>query len=81
MEVQKAAEKMLDRIERKFWPKEKQVGNAPDQYDHIEWMLEGIEKGYILDEKAHRWLGWAQAVIHIHQGIDLDTLKHINKTS
>ena len=45
---------------------------------HIEWMLRGIELGYIQHEKAHRWLGWAQAIICIAGDSNLDELKDVN---
>jgi hypothetical protein len=56
------------------------VSHHADSFEHIEWMLKGIEDGYIKGEKAHRWLGWAQAVIHIHQDkMPLDTFKSFNR--
>ena len=45
---------------------------------HIQWMLDGIALGYITDEKAHRWLGWVQAVICIYDKVSLDDMKKIN---
>jgi len=51
-----------------------------DSYEHVVWMLTGIIEGYIKGEKGHRWLGWAQAVIHIHQeDMPIETFKIINK--
>ncbi len=45
---------------------------------HIQWMLSGIELGYITGEKAHRWLGWAQCAICVFDNIELDDLKKVN---
>ena len=55
------------------------VSAEPDSFEHVQWMLKGIIDGYIKGEKAHRWIGWAQAVIHIHQeDMPLETFKEIN---
>ncbi len=48
---------------------------------HARWMLNGISVGYIQFEKAHRWLGYAQAIIVSHGAATLDELKDINKES
>ena len=57
-----------------------EVSHLPDSYEHIEWMLKGIIDGYVIGEKAHRWIGWAQAVIHIHQeDMPLETFKGFNR--
>jgi len=56
------------------------VSNEPDSFEHIQWMLRGIVDGYVTGEKAHRWIGWAQAVIHIHhEEMPLETFKEINR--
>jgi len=56
------------------------VSDEADSFEHVEWMLKGIVDGYIKGEKAHRWIGWAQAVIHIHQeDVPLEHFKEINK--
>lgn len=47
-------------------------------YWHIVTVLENIESGEIADEKAHRWLGWAQCAI-VAAGIGtLTEMKEIN---
>ena len=48
---------------------------------HAYWMLTLIAHGDIVDEKAHRWLGWAQALLSCHNVTTLETLKAINKNS
>lgn len=48
---------------------------------HAIWMLEGIADGYVQHEKAHRWLGYAQALLVSDDVITLDQAKEINKTS
>lgn len=49
--------------------------------NHIQYMLDKISNGEIKDEKAHRWLGWAQCAICIGGGASLDALTEINKKS
>jgi len=53
----------------------------PTNLNHVRWMLEGIITEYIQHEKAHRWLGWAQACI-CQKGIaTMGELAQINKDS
>lgn len=49
--------------------------------EHCQWMLQGIVLGYIEGEKAHRWLGYAQALIVMHEVADLHKMKVINALS
>jgi len=54
------------------------AGNGMLGREHILDMLEQMESGKVFGEKAHRWLGWAQAAI-VGAGIgDLDLMKKIN---
>lgn len=46
---------------------------------HVEDMLAAIVKGKVTGDKAHRWLGWAQAVVCIGGGATLGELKKINE--
>lgn len=46
---------------------------------HAIWMLDGIQKGYIQREKAHRWLGYAQALLVSGGILTLDEVKTINR--
>lgn len=46
--------------------------------NHITWMLDEIENGNITGEKAHRWLGWAQAAAVSKGGATLEEMKQIN---
>lgn len=51
-------------------------GETPE---HAMWMLQGIQWGYIQGEKAHRWLGYAQAIL-VHTGwLTLCAAKEINR--
>jgi hypothetical protein len=49
--------------------------------DHAIWMLRGITLGYIQHEKAHRWLGYAQAIVVATSVLTLAEVKDINKRS
>jgi len=48
---------------------------------HAVWMLEGIGLGYIQHEKAHRWLGYSQAIIVELKLLSLEEMKNINLKS
>ncbi len=45
---------------------------------HAKWMLEGIAWGYVQGEKAHRWLGYAQAIVVVNGWTTLHYVKEIN---
>lgn len=47
--------------------------------EHARWLLEGISLGYVQHKKAHRWLGYAQALLVMHGDATLDDMKKINK--
>jgi hypothetical protein len=79
MNIKKAAEETLEHLNPTAWEKDARLSTNASGYDHIEWMLKGIAEGYIQYEKAHRWLGWAQACIFIQQHVPLETFKKINK--
>ncbi len=49
--------------------------------EHAIWMLAGISMGYVKDEKGHRWLGYAQALIVGDGLLTLKEVKRINKGS
>jgi len=76
MDIKKAANATLNKITSKTY--KSKVGC---DREHIEWMLDGIILGYITGEKAHRWLGWAQGIICIHESLTLEELKLINYES
>ena len=49
--------------------------------EHALWMLLGISTGYIQYEKAHRWLGYAQALIVANEIATLHDMRAINQDS
>jgi hypothetical protein len=55
------------------------LGEDATSSSHLYDMLDAIEQGTVTDNKAHRWLGWAQGVICCRGGASLDQLKEINK--
>ena len=84
MNTKVAAHDTLKVMNKPDWHKETLIEKNNDRpaadYDHIEWMLNGIIDGYIQHEKAHRWLSWAQGVIYCCQtNVNLTTFKDINK--
>ncbi|MEW8051292.1 MAG: hypothetical protein AB2754_15900 [Candidatus Thiodiazotropha endolucinida] len=78
MDIKAAAIKTREIVlDAYIWPtKPEKLGRL-----HVAWMLDQIESGQVSGEKAHRWLGWAQAaVVHANAGT-LDEMKHINKAA
>ncbi len=55
--------------------------NSGKTVGHALWMLDGIISGYAQKEKAHRWLGYAQALLVCHDAVSLDECKIANKQS
>lgn len=48
-------------------------------YIHCIDMCDMIMDGHIIDEKAHRWIGWLQACLCVNGFATLEELKAINK--
>ena len=46
--------------------------------DHMFYMIDSITKGYVIKEKAHRWLGYIQGCVVCYGGATLEDVKHIN---
>lgn len=80
MNLQKAAHNTLTLVlERsRYGAKRDLCGKTPG---HAIWMLKGIQDGYIEGEKAHRWLGYSQAIVVIEGILSLSTCKNINTES
>lgn len=78
MNIKLAAEKSLERTPPKLKPMRAPNGEG---LNHAKWLLTGILMGYIEGEKAHRWLGYAQAIMVNECVITLDDAKQINKES
>lgn len=74
MNIQTAAASTIGiAIEGSTWPTQGPLSRA-----HVVSMLERIECGEIAGEKAHRWLGWAQAACVAAGAGTLDDMKEIN---
>ena len=50
-------------------------------FSHAKWMLEEIAKGEMSDDKANRWLGYAQCILVVTKLASLEEVKNINITS
>ena len=74
MNIQLAATLTLDGQEGRV-----QRDSSGNSIEHARWMLSGIIEGYIQHEKAHRWLGYAQALIVMLGESSLDEMKRINQ--
>jgi len=75
MDIKMVAEKTLRRLS--FMP---ESGDPACGRKHIRYMLTLIIEGHITGEKAHRWLGWAQACICMQSNVSLQELKEINRS-
>lgn len=56
-----------------YWCKE-----GPLSREHILYMIRQIEWRKVIDEKAHRWMGWIQAACCNAGIVSLEQLKDIN---
>ena len=77
MNVKVASERMLQKLATTS------VGNAKrdakgKSSEHASWMLYGIAWGYVEEEKAHRWLGYAQGILVSNTIFSLEAVKKIN---
>lgn len=48
---------------------------------HLLYMNANIQEGIVAGDKAHRWLGWMQAVVYLAGAASHDDLQQINRTS
>jgi hypothetical protein len=76
MNVVEAAKNTLSYVD--FDPERSDDGDNPA---HAVWMLNGIVDGYVQHEKAHRWLGYAQALLVCAGIISLNDAKRCNRDS
>ncbi len=75
MDLRQAAESTRHLVmDEGKWPAEPQSLSRL----HITWMLDCIESEDVMGEKAHRWLGWAQAAAVMAGAGTLDDMKEIN---
>ena len=75
MDVREAAGYTLEAIRHKYWH------SAVHEFDrgHIFYMLNEIRfSAEMKNDKANRWLGWAQAVICQNTDLSLGDMKDIN---
>ncbi len=75
MNIQKAAERTIAHVSD-FCVERDPEGRTTE---HACWMLNGIIEGYIQNEKAHRWLAYAQAIIVLKNEATLNEMKAANK--
>lgn len=75
MDVVKASVSTFSSIKSK-----QDIGRDPlgKSVSHALWMLKRISKGFIVDERAHRWLGYAQGLLVVHGELTLDEVRNIN---
>lgn len=71
MDIKRAAQRTKDKIKSNCI----YTSTMGCDKEHLKWMLDGIILGYITGEKAHRWLGWAQAIIVVNLNSNLEEMK------
>lgn len=76
MDIVKAAQNTIPFVEKSL-----RLPHYNHEYgrNHIEDMLNKIVSGEISGDKAHRWLGYAQAAVVFGGGASLEIMKQINK--
>ena len=79
MNTKKAAELLLNKISTAPSVGSAERNSEGKGVDHAIWMLAGIKLGYIQSEKAHRWLGYAQALLVEGKIISLAVAKDVNR--
>lgn len=60
-----------------------EASTVDDRLMHAMWMTMEIQRFIMAgeDEKAHRWLGFVQAVLWIDLGVSIEELKDDNRAS
>ena len=76
MNAQLAAAEIIELIEENYSYQRDAGGKS---IEHAHWMLIGIAQGYVQHEKAHRWLGYAQALLISGHVTTLEEMKAINR--
>ncbi len=75
MDIQIAAQKTVELLPEAIKAERNEHG---DTAHHAKWMLVEISEGRVTGEKAHRWLGWAQAAVCFCCHGTLEEMKTIN---
>ncbi len=80
MNPKEAAEQILSKLTNTSVGKAKRDPDGKTS-EHAGWMLYGVALGYVQYEKAHRWLGYAQAILVTNNIFSLAAMKEINRGS
>ena len=79
MEIKDAAAEMLKLvINAPSWVETKDTQRNGLTRLHVAMLLRKIMDGAVIGEKAHRWLGWAQAAHVMCGGGTLEQMKNVN---
>ncbi len=76
MNTKIAAEKILQKLSATSVGKARRSEGKSSE--HAAWMLYGVALDYVQDEKAHRWLGYAQGLLVSNGIFSLEAMKKIN---
>ena len=77
MNVRLAAMTMRDLVMRSSLPEQHPVYGK----DHMYKMIYQINDCHVIEEKAHRWLGYIQGCVVCYGGATLEDVKNNNKNS
>lgn len=78
MDVRVAARETVAKSDISFRQSRFRQNSMGQGIDHAGWMLGQIEGGEVTGEKAHRWLGYAQALLVAGDWVTLEAIKDIN---
>lgn len=81
MDVKLAAQRTTEAGVAAIDPNHPLLAQPKASLAHLRYMNERIQAGQVFGEKAHRWLGWIQAVVYLSGALSHDALQKINETS
>ena len=77
MNVQRAAQRTVDSFVAAV-PRQDASTRPKATLAHLRWMNDRIQSSEVSGEKAHRWLGWMQAVVYLGGRATIEQLKQVN---
>lgn len=80
MDVKIASQRMIDSFVAAIDP-DRAREEPKATLAHLRYMNAHIQAGVVTGEKAHRWLGWIQAVTYLCGGATHEQIQQVNKES
>lgn len=78
IDVRQAAQNTLDLTRKLMSPPVAMRDEDARSTGHAIWILEEIIDGMVVRDKAHRWLGYAQALLVVYDLCTLEDMKQAN---